>query len=708
MSIIIHEEKKLFLISTEHTSYGMEVTPDGVLAHLYWGPKLERIEDILLCERVRHDPRAEYDEHALVKQEYPGAGGYFFDEPCLRIDYRNSCRDTKLFYRSAHTERANGSETLVIDLCEELFPLTVRLFYRVYDGLNVLERWAEIHNDGTSAVQLESAQSAVYYLPRSRSYRLTHMSGKWSAEYQLERVNLTKNRTVIDTRRGISGHDSCPWFAVDEEGQATEFSGDVWAGTIHWSGNWKITAEVDHDEQTRITCGINDYDFGWNLKPGSAFTTPTVTTVFSREGFGGASRCFHEYQRERLMPQNKSRLLRPVMYNSWGVFEFDIDEQQQMRLADRAAALGVELFVMDDGWFGARDGEHAGLGDWYPSPKKFPNGLDPLIRHVTGLGMKFGIWVEPEMVNEDSDLYRKHPDWILRAPGKKITECRYQYVLNFAREDVCDFAWNFLEDLLQNHEIGYLKWDMNRYLCEVSWPEVPEDEQREVWTRYVYNVHKLFRRIQERFPEVLLEDCASGGGRVDLGMLQNSDLVAPSDCGDPLDKLKIYEGYTQVFLPKSAGTWFGDNPDNPRARHTPDAFRIHEAMLGSCSLGMNLLLKSEEELQKLADVVALYKELRPIIQNGNQYRLASIYGDVMSAYEYASADKREAVVFTFGKNMQFYKPLPRIRLMGLERALLYRVNGGKPVSGAALMAIGIEPDLRGDYDSKLYRILPAE
>lgn len=708
MSITIQNEKKLFLISTQHTSYGMEVTPDGILAHLYWGAKLDRIEDIELCRRVRHDPRAEYDGHPLVNQEYPGAGGYFFDEPCLRIDYRNSWRDTKLFYRDARVVRSDGSETLIIDLHEELFPLTVRLFYRIYDGLDVLDRWTEVQNDGNHAVQLESVQTAACYLPRSRTYCLTHMSGKWSSEYQLERVNLTKNRTVIDTRRGISGHDSCPWFAVSETGKATETSGDVWAGAIHWSGNWKITAEVDHDEQPRITCGINDYDFGWKLKPAEAFTTPIVTMVFSREGFGGASRRFHQYQLNRLMPQGKARQLRPVMYNSWGVFEFDIDEQQQMQLAERAAALGVELFIMDDGWFGARDSEHAGLGDWYPSPKKFPNGLDPLIQHVTSLGMKFGIWVEPEMVNEDSDLYRAHPEWVLRAPGKKITECRYQYVLNFAREDVCDFAWNFLEDLLQNHDIAYLKWDMNRYLCEVSWPEVPEDEQREVWTRYVYNVHKLFRRIQERFPNVLLEDCASGGGRVDLGMLRFSDLVAPSDCGDPLDKLKIYEGYTQVFVPKSAGTWFGDNPADPRARHTPDAFRIHEAMLGSCSLGMNLLLKEPHELEELARVVSLYKDLREIIQHGVQYRLMSIYSDVMSAYEYAAPDKSEAVLFTFGKNMQFYRPLPRIRLMGLEPNRLYRVNGGKAVSGNALMSVGIEPNLRGDYDSKLYRILPAE
>ena len=708
MSIVIDRDRLLFLVSTARTSYGLQVTEDGLVVHRYWGARLERAEDLLLAARARHDPRAEYDGKPLIKQEYQGAGGYFFDEPCLRVDYLNSCRDTKLFYAGHRVERGEGSETLIVELKEELFPLRVRLYYRVYDGLDVLDRWSEIINEGEAPVQLESVQSAVFYLPRAREYRLTHMFGKWSSEYQLQRVTLSKHRTVVDTRRGISGHDACPWFALDERGEATEFCGDVWAGTIHWSGNWKLTAEVDHDEQVRVTCGINDYDFGWRLEGGGTFTAPAVTVCYSREGFGGASRRFHRYEIERLMPRNKARALRPVMYNSWGVFEFDIDEGQQMKLAERAARLGVELFVMDDGWFGARDGEHAGLGDWYPSPRKFPNGLDPLIRRVTGLGMKFGIWVEPEMVNADSDLYRAHPDWVLRAPGKKITEGRYQYVLNFAREDVCDFAWGFIEELLGKHDIGYLKWDMNRDLCEVSWPEVPPERQREVWTRYVHNVHRLYRRIQERFPDVLLEDCASGGGRVDLGMLRHCDLVAPSDCGDPLDKIKIYEGYTQVFAPKTAGTWFGDNPDDPRARSTPDAFRVHQAMLGTLSLGMNLLKKSDEELAALARVVAAYKEIRELVQHGDLYRLVSIYDGLMSAYEYAAPDGGEAVLFAFGRNMQFYAPLPRMRLKGLDPERLYRVDGGAPVSGRALMEIGIEPELYADYDSRMYRVRSAE
>ena len=702
MSITYHKGLQLFLISTEKTSYGIEISPVGGLVHRYWGAKLDRAEDLPYGEFPAYDTRKEATEKTMMNQEYPGAGGYFFSVPCLKAEYADGCRDTQLFYKSHTISQDSESETLMIELAEVVYPLTVRLYYRIYEGLDVLDRWSEINNKGDKPIHLENVQSAAYSFPRAQRYRLTHFSGKWSGEYQLEHVNLTRNKVVVESRNGVSGHDSAPWFAIDN-GLSTEDEGDVWAGTLHWSGNWKIVSEVNHDEQTTVIMGLNDYDFGWELEPGTTFAAPVSTTVFSREGFGGASRRFHRYQLQHLMPQGKSHLRRPVMYNSWGVFEFDIDVSQQMRLAERAAKLGVELFVMEDGWFSTRDNDRSGLGDWTPSQTKFPRGLDPLIRHVTGLGMKFGIWVEPEMVNPDSDLYRAHPDWVLHCPKKKISEWRHQYVLNFAREDVCQFAMDFLRELLGNHDIGYLKWDMNRYLCEVDWPEVPRSKRREIWTRYVQNVHRVFSWIQKTYPDVLVEDCASGGGRVDFGMLSVSDLVAPSDCSDPLDKIGIYEGYTQVFLPKSGGTWFGDNPGV--GRQTPRSFRMHEAMLGAFSLGVNLLEKDEAELEALRKDVALYKELAPVIQHGDLYRLVSMRSGEMSAYEYVSPDCAEAVVFTFGKSMQFRRPLPRVRLKGLNPDALYSVNGGRPISGRGLMTIGIEPELTGDFDSKMYRII---
>lgn len=704
MDIHVHEEKRLFLLSTATASYGMEVTEANALVNLYWGAKLDRPEDLPYGEQLQFDASQEPDKKPFTNQEYPGAGGYFYDEPCLKALYTTGCRDTKLFYKGYAIDREAHQQTLTITMAEEVYPLEVQLCYRIYEGLDVLDRWSVIKNTGTEPVQLESAQSGVLYMPRGEGHRLTHMAGKWVAEYQLERVTLTRCKTVLESRHGTSGPDSCPWFAVDEYGHATEDMGRVWAGSLHWSGNWKISAEVDRMEQTRVTLGMNDYDFGWKLKGGETFTTPMFSCVYSEGGFGGASRRFQQYQMEHLLPQTKAHAIRPVMYNSWGVFMFDINLEQQLKLVDKASEIGIELFIMDDGWFGKRDNDHAGLGDWYPSKTKFPNGLKPLIDYVNAKGMSFGIWVEPEAVNEDSDLYRTHPEWTLHSEGKPIVMWRNQYVLNFAREDVCDYAWSYLEDLLANNNIAYLKWDMNRYLSDAGWPEKPLDEQREMWTRFVYNVHKLFHRIQERFPHVLLENCAGGGSRMDLGMTACSDLVNTSDNTDPLDNLKIFEGYTQLFVPKTSNRMVAPCPDYINGRVTSLTYRLRTYMMSSFGIGTNLMTQSPEDTAVIVDAIAEYKRIREVVQNGTLYRLVSIYDQPFGAYEFAAPDKSRAVVMVLGQSIQFRQPLPRIRLHGLDPEALYRVEGGKPVSGKALMSIGVEVGLRGDFDSKLLHI----
>ena len=704
MSIVVATDHPMFLLSTATTSYGLEVTDAGAVVNLYWGARLDRVEDLPYVEQEALNFSQEPDKKPWTNQEFPGAGGYFFNEPCMKALYPSGCRDTKLLYAGYALEHDNISDTLILTLKEQLAPLTVRLYYRVYHQLDVIDRWAAVENLGDAPVYLESFQSAVLYPPKGNDFRLTHMAGKWAAEYQLERHTLTQSKTVLESRHGISGPDCVPWFALDEHGQATETTGRVWAGALHWSGNWKITAEKDRDQQPRVTLGMNDYDFGWKLRPGETLTAPAVSFVYSEEGFGGASRRFHAYERYHLLPQTKARKVTPVMYNSWCVFAFDIDEQQQMRLADKAADMGIELFVMDDGWFGKRDSEHAGLGDWYPSRTKFPHGLKPLIDHVNSLGMDFGIWVEPEAVNEDSDLYRRHPEWALRPTGKPITEWRFQYVLNFAREDVCDYAWSYLDDLLSNNNIAYLKWDMNRYLCEVNWAEKPIDEEREVWTRFVYNVHKLFRRIQEKFPHVWLENCAGGGGRIDLGMTACSDMVNASDNTDPLDNLRIFEGYTQLFLPKTGNRGVAPVPDYVNGRIAPFAYRGHVSMLHGFSLGVNLLTLSEEDEKTARALIAEFKSIREVTQNGELYRLASVYEHPYGAYAFVSEDRAHAVMLLLGQSIRLREPIPRIRLQGLDPDALYRVDGGKLISGRALMNIGLTFHLNADFDSKLLRI----
>ena len=704
MRIIVDDEKKLFLLQTEHTSYGMQVGKTGKLLHLYWGEIITCIADLPYNEQLELYPFEDEERKPENNQEYTPAGGYYFDESCLKITYADGCRDTNLFYEGYQVEEDNDRIVLKITLKETLYPLYVHLNYVIYEGLDVIDRYAVIENQDDFPLQLENVKSASFYVPRGRKYRLTHMSGKWAGEHILERRMLSQSKIVLETRNGESGPDSCPWVAIDEEGAANEESGKVWEAALHWSGNWRSIVELDKFDQARITMGINEFDFGWELKKGEEFQTPICTLVYSGEGFGEASRRFHAYQKERLIPRSKADALRKVMYNSWEVFGFHIDVNQQMKLAEKAAAIGVELFVMDDGWFGGRDSDKAGLGDWYPSKRKFPEGLKPLSEKVNSLGMDFGIWVEPEMVNPDSELYREHPDWVLHCPGKNITKKRNQYVLNFAREDVMAFVWDFLYRLLSENNIRYLKWDMNRHLCEVSWPQVSRGKQREVWTRYVTNLWSIFDRIQTEFPDVILENCSSGGCRTDLGMISRSDLVNTSDNVDPMDNLKIFEGFTQVFLPKLSGRVVTVDKNEINMRSAPLAYRFDVCMMQTLVIGNNLFLCTPEELKLMSEKISFYKEIREIVQHGDLYRLASPYENPYMIVEYVKKDQTEAVLFVLGMSMQFRQIIPRVRLKGLKEEWIYQIEGRGRMSGKGLEHIGISTALTGDMDSRIYRI----
>ena len=699
------EKLKLFMLDTVNTTYAMEVNEANNLIHLYWGGKVSSPEDLPKGETLQYYPFEARDRKLRANEEYAGWGGYFFDEPSLKVTFSDYVRDLALKYEGYRVERGEGTEKLVVTLKDEYYPFKVHLQYKIYHGLDIIDRNCILENAGKKPVTVESAQSARWHVPRGKNYRLTHMSGKWGGEYQLERIKLTQSKVVLEGRRGVSGPDNNPWYALDFGGIADEVQGRVWFGALQWSGNWKIVAEVNRYEQTRVTGGINDFDFSWNLKGGEKFTTPVFTGGYTDKGFGEASRILHRYQRKFLVPKSKAYKLRPIMWNSW-VYRFDINEKKLMEAAERCAKIGVELFVVDDGWFSTRDNDRSGLGDWYPSKTKFPNGLKPLIDKVNSLGMDFGIWVEPEMVNPDSELYRKHPDWVLHFPTRKRTTSRNQLVLNFAREDVKEFAYDFVDRLLSEHNIKYLKWDMNRYFSEPGWPSVPPEEQRSVWVGYVLNLYDVFERLQKKFPDVFFENCSSGGARMDLGMARITDMANPSDNWDSLDVLKMYEGYTQVYLPNGYDTGFGvvSGPGGVNRRYVPMRYMAHVAMLGACFTGGDILKATEEELEKMKRYVEFFKDIRPVVQNGDLYRLASAYSNPYMAVNFVSQDKSRVVLFVLGQFIQFRRPMPRIRPQGLDPNKVYHVEGYKPMFGKDLMEIGVEVDLVGDYDSKVIRI----
>jgi len=424
-------------------------------------------------------------------------------------------------------------------------------------------------------------------------------------------------------------------------------------------------------------------------------------------GFGEASRILHRFTREFILPGGLSAKPRPVLYNSWEATEFNVEEPGQKALAEKAAKIGVERFVMDDGWFGARNNDHAGLGDWTVNPKKFPNGLQPLIRFVNGLGMDFGIWVEPEMVNPDSDLYRKHPDWVMNFPGRPRTEARNQLILNMARDDVKEYTLGWLDKLVTENNIAFLKWDMNRNFSEPGWPEAGPANEKKIWVKYTNNVYEIIDRLRARHPKLEIESCSGGGGRVDLGIMKRTDEVWTSDNTEAFDRLRIQEGFSYAYPAQVMMAWVTDVP-NMNGRSTPLQYRFLVAMMGSLGIGNNLNKWTGEDFTLATKMIAYYKTIRPTVQQGALYRLLSPREGEMTANQYVSQDGKQSVLFAFLHSQQYGRPAARIRLRGLDDRGVYRVkpvDGRKLVekletaSGAYLQNQGLNINLTGDYDS---------
>jgi len=556
------ESRKVWLLNTRVSSYAMGVSPTGQLQNLYWGGPLWRLADI--PSATAKEDISSFDPHEMLEnEEFAGWGGKRFYETDLKITRADGNRDLVLRYQS---QRRDGDK-LFITLRDIKDDIEVVLEYDVFAEAGIIGRRAVTYNKSNQAITVESAQSATWYLPTGEGYRLSYLSGRWAAETQLNREPIHEGAKVLESRLGHTGHNFNPWFAIDR-GEANEQNGGVWFGALAWSGNWRISVEQTPYKQVRVTGGFNPFDFAYPLKPGEHLETPQFYAGYATNGFGEASRLLHSFELTDIQPHGPTARVRPVLYNSWEATEFKVDEAGQTALAEKAAKLGVELFVMDDGWFGKRNTDHAGLGDWVVNPQKFPNGLGGLIKKVNDLGMDFGLWVEPEMVNPDSDLYRAHPDWVMNFPGRPRSELRNQLVLNLARDDVREYIFEALDKLANTYQIRYFKWDMNRIFAEPGWPEVSAGEQRELWVKYVWNYYNIMDRLRRKHPNLEIESCSGGGGRIDLGVLPYVDEVWTSDNTEAFDRLKIQEGFSQAYAAKFMSAWVTDVP-NSNGRSTP-------------------------------------------------------------------------------------------------------------------------------------------
>ena len=698
MPIETGESGRFWLLSGARSSYAIGLTPDDGLLNLHWGPRISLADAAALA--AEPVPTAHAFEGATDGyEEYPAEGGLRFARPALSVRGRTGdtvIRGTELKFLGDEA----AADELHLRFVDSLLSLDVTLHYRVRAEVDLIERWVTVACQETAAapVELLRADAATWTLPLRDEWRLSELHGRFVGESQLERGTLMHGEHVYGSRHGHTSHNHLPWFAL-EDGSATEEQGQVWTGALAWSGNWRFAVQLLPMGRVQVTGGAGGDESGLiELAPGASYESPVFAALYSEGGFGGASRAWHAYQLAHVVP--KAEQLRPVLYNSWEATHFDVSEASQRKLADRAADLGVELFVVDDGWFGARRDDRSGLGDWTPSAELFPNGLRPLAEHVHGLGMQFGIWVEPEMVNPDSDLYRAHPEWAQHYPGRRLSEWRNQLVLNLGLPQVREYLFGQLDTLLSSAPIDYVKWDFNRSFSEPGWPGEPYPER--LGLEHVYGFYGLLDRLRAAHPEVAFESCSAGGGRIDLGVLARTDMVWVSDNTDPLDRLRIQHGLSQLHPARVASAWVTDSPNVITGRVTPLKFRFVSAMAGLLGLGGNLVEWSDVELDEAREWVAAYKKLRHVVQQGELYRLRPP-GSGVTAVQFVRGD--ETVVLAWLAAQEFASAPGPLPLAALDPEARYRdVESGIEYSGALLRHRGLATGLSGDYAAGVFHL----
>lgn len=697
----------VFRMDAADVSYIIGVNEKGELQTLYWGKRL-RATDALPAAKSENGSSS--FDLVVTPQEFVGWGGGLYTVPDLKITFPDGNRDLVLHYVS-HSIQAN---TLTIVLKDIQRDVQVDLMYKIDPNTGILARSARIENHTKEPFNIEQVFAATWNLPRSSDYQLRYLTGRWAGEWNLQEESLHPGKVVLESRRGSTGDEVNPWFAIERGKQPDQNVGDVWFGALGWSGSWQINIEQDWADKVRVTGGFTPFDFTYRLMPGESLETPKFYGGYSHAGIGEASRLLHSFELHSIVPQAPNPRPRPVLYNSWEATGFDVNEAGQEALAEKAASIGVERFVMDDGWFGERKDDHAGLGDWYVNPQKFPHGLKPLIDKVHALGMDFGLWVEPEMVNPNSALYREHPDWVLNFPGRPRTEGRNQLVLNLARPDVREYVFHFLDKLLTENDIAFLKWDYNRNWSEPGWPAAPLDEQKEVYVKYVHNLYGILAELRAKHPHVEIESCSGGGARVDLGILRYTDEVWPSDNTDPFDRLRIQDGFTYAYSPGVMMAWVTDSPNWMNNRSTSLQYRFLSSMQGSLGIGANLNKWTPEDFATAKTMIAQYKQLRTTIQDGALYRLISPqHGSNASVTESVARDGREAAVFAFLHSSQEGENYPRLYLRGLDPKAEYSIHAldGKvaddtpaQASGDYWMQHGVDLSLRGDFQAALFTL----
>ena len=736
MSVFYSKKDRSFRLDANNTSYMMKYTEEGYLCHVYFGAKvpdddlgyLLRFDESPLTPLENNRDRATFLDTTPFEYSCFGIGDY--REAAFKILDDKGMTAADLRYKSHKIYKgkpalegmpatfatdSSGCETLEITLEDKPLGLEVVLVYTAFDKLDVITRSVRVNNVGSRSVQLTRVLSTCIDFDTDKFDMIT-LNGSWARERAVERCRLHHGKQLIDSIKGESSHQNNPFAALCDN-NADEDRGEVFGFNFVYSGNFFAQAEVTQHKKTRFVMGINPLDFTWLLEAGESFTAPEVVMVHSDEGLGKMSRTFHDLYRENLIRGEYKDKRRPILINNWEATYFNFDTEKLISIAREASKLGIEMLVMDDGWFGHRDSDNSSLGDWFVYEKKLQGGLKYLVDEVNKLGMKFGIWFEPEMISPDSELYKAHPDWAIQIEGRPLTMSREQYVLDYSNKEVRDYIYGLMRKILDSANIEYIKWDMNRQFTEIGSNFLPANRQRELWHRYVLGVYDVMNRLTTDYPHLLLENCSGGGARFDPGMLYYSPQIWCSDDTDAIERLKIQHGTSMCYPCSAMGAHVSDCPNHTVGRNTPFKTRGHVAMVGTFGYELDVTRIPQEDRDAIPAQIEEFNKFNTLVRTGDHYRIGNMFEDnTWDAWMFVSKDKTDALFEFVQVLARPNERSRRIKLKGLDPDAYYYEESepDKKISGAALMNAGINiakiwgaDGISGDFSSKILHFIKA-
>jgi len=692
MLIKIDETRGVFHLQTKNTSYIMHILKDKYLMHAYWGKRLKNISinnAVIVQNRAfsaNPDPMDKSFSLDLLPQEYPGFGNTDYRNPALKITYADGSKVTDLIYDSyevlsgkptlfglpaTYAEKEDKVSTLIIRLKDERTNVFVELSYTVFEELDAITRSVRIINGGKEPIVIDRALSMSLDFTNN-NFDFINLHGAWGRERHIEKNSLHHGIQSVESSRGASSHQFNPFIALTEK-NTTENQGHSYGISLVYSGNFVAGAEVDQLNNTRVFAGINPLDFSWKLATDESFQTPEAVLVFSENGLSGMSRIYHNLYRKRLIRGNYRDKERPILINNWEGTYFDFNEEKIVNLSKEAADLGIELLVLDDGWFGKRNDDTTSLGDWFVNKEKLPNGLQGLSEKIRANGINFGLWFEPEMASIESELYKNHPDWCIHSPNRVRPECRNQVTLDFSRREVCDYIINAVSKVLDEASISYVKWDMNRHMTDFWSPALSIENQNEFSHRYILGLYYVMEEIVSKHPDVLFESCSGGGGRFDPGILYYMPQTWTSDNTDAMDRLKIQYGTSLCYPIISMASHVSAVPNHQVGRVTPLHTRGNVAMSGNLGYELDLLKLTDKEKAEVKEQVLKYKEIRKVVQFGDMYRLQSPFEGNTTAWMFISEDKNDIFAAYFRHQGIPNEPVERIKFAGLDADSNYKI-----------------------------------